>query len=67
MEERYGISTFEDLFDRKLPRPVRREDFLPGCFVYHWHNQWEKSIANGTVAKIFLDYYDAREAAGGTA
>jgi hypothetical protein len=65
MKQRYGISTFEDLFDYKPDPPVQRTDFLPGCFVYHWHNQWEKSIVNGTLAKAFLDYYDEREAAEG--
>jgi hypothetical protein len=60
-EKRYAISEVREIFTRKLPEPIQTTDFFPGCFTYHWHNYWSQSIDNGTVAKIFLDYYDEKE------
>jgi hypothetical protein len=25
--------------------------FFPGAFCYHWHNQWDKPIANSSIIK----------------
>jgi hypothetical protein len=41
------------------------EDFFPGNFAFHWHNQWNKAIAKGSMAWKFLEYYDRKEAAEG--
>jgi hypothetical protein len=60
-ETRYGISEIRGFFDRKLPESIRTTDFFPGCFTYHWHNGWSNSIDDGTVAKLFLDYFDENE------
>jgi hypothetical protein len=41
------------------------EDFFPGAFAFHWHNQWNRAIAKGSMVGKFLEYYDRKEAAEG--
>jgi hypothetical protein len=56
-------NTFEDFFT--APGAVGLDDFFPGAYAYHWHNQWTTPIRPGTLAGRFRDEIDARLRAAG--
>lgn len=51
-------NTFEDFFT--APAAVGLDEFFPGAYAYHWHNQWTTPILPGTLAGRLGDEIDAR-------
>ena len=65
VKEQYGLSGFVSWFKEKRPvttctQPI---EFFPGAFTFHWHNQWNEPIVNGTIPWMFLKYYESQDAA----
>jgi hypothetical protein len=42
------LNSFPEFFASSAP--VRLEDFFPGSYAYHWHNQWSTPIREDTIA-----------------
>jgi hypothetical protein len=42
----FDFADFFRAFDSEFPRPrdfQGHQDFCPGAFAYHWHNQWDRA------------------------
>ena len=48
-----GLASFDDFFIIDGDT----EQFYPDSYCYHWHNQWEREISDGTIAGRFWRKY----------
>ena len=59
---KYGMTSFPMFFQnpaahvKSIQRP---EEFVTGCFAYHWHNQWESEFEELSVAAVFERYFES--------
>jgi len=59
--ERYGLKTFHDFFSQLNNKTDVVESitdqFFPGAFAFHWHNQWKAELRPGSTADLFMREY----------
>jgi hypothetical protein len=47
---------FDDFFSKNIP--MKLSEFFPGSYTYHWHNNWNAPINQGTIIKHIYDDVD---------
>ena len=58
----YGMSKFPTFFEDPAPHVKtieRPQEFVTGCFAYHWHNQWDSEFGERSVAAVFERHFEA--------
>jgi len=52
----YGMAHFKRFFRGQIV--IKSPDeFSPGSFAHHWHNQWESNLVEGSVPLFFERYF----------
>lgn len=66
--KRYMLNSFELFFDNNplmIQKQLEQQDqyfllheqFFPGAFAFHWHNQWHSIIKNESIAASFVNFF----------